>query len=199
MAFSEKLKGMLVSLQPPGDITAFTELFKSDTLDVGTASSVKKKHTPSGPLIFTYYCAFNISHDAPRLWSVQIELLTNKRRRSFWDRTAETYSLSFCKIVVNTDTAVHIFWDTAMLNMCRLPLYLCAASCWWHPGIQKACTLGYIQGTWFLLSSPRGKSPDTWQKVPWLETRIDLRSTTSELRCSAELSSVIAGRICQRW
>lgn len=42
MAFSEKLKGMLVSLQPPGDITASTELFKSDTLDVGTASSVKK-------------------------------------------------------------------------------------------------------------------------------------------------------------
>lgn len=28
---------------------------------------------------------------------------------AFWDRTAETYSLSFCKIVVNTDTAVHIF------------------------------------------------------------------------------------------
>lgn len=49
MAFSEKLKGMLVSLQPPGDITAFTELFKSDTLDVGTASSVKNKH-PLWPL-----------------------------------------------------------------------------------------------------------------------------------------------------
>lgn len=49
MAFSEKLKGMLVSLQPPGDITAFTELFKSDTLDVGTASSVKKKTPPLAP------------------------------------------------------------------------------------------------------------------------------------------------------
>lgn len=44
MLFSEKLKGMLVSLQPPGDITAFTELFKSDTLDVGTTLAYKKNH-----------------------------------------------------------------------------------------------------------------------------------------------------------
>lgn len=48
MAFFEKLKGMLVSPQPPVHITAFTELFKSDTLDVGTALAYKKP-TPSPP------------------------------------------------------------------------------------------------------------------------------------------------------
>lgn len=46
MAFFEKLKGMLVSPQPPEDITAFTELFKSDNLDVGTALACKKNPTP---------------------------------------------------------------------------------------------------------------------------------------------------------
>lgn len=70
---------------------------------MGTALTHKKT-----PLISAYYYASNISHDAPRL-SIPLELLTKKRRRSFWDRTAETYSLSFCKIVVSTDTAVQIF------------------------------------------------------------------------------------------